>query len=137
MTAVLSQPSDLENVIAATIWRRVAREDGTWEDLRPGDREEFELDAQAVLEAMVAAGYKPPEQIPDTFDDDPVDILAREAMYQMVLTDRYLRWVDFPTITKQDQEAIGQRLRQRAEADKPTRAALIDAYEYLVAKASP
>jgi hypothetical protein len=135
----------LRDVIAAAIWARVTQEDGIvdWADLWPVDREEFEEDADAVLAALVAEGYSVPK-LPEADLgrrglDDPIaaaiDTLAREAVYQLVLAEESLLWEDFSAIGERDWEAVVQRVRERTEANKPTRTGLLDAYEYLAARA--
>lgn len=51
-----SRPN-LRNVIAAAVWKRVTQDEGSFDDLWPIDREEFEQDADAVLAALTRSGF--------------------------------------------------------------------------------
>lgn len=152
--------SALRDVIAAAIWRRVTEDednDVRWDDLWPADREEFEQDADAVLEDLAEEGYvvvqsagkladaldvvggkawpPPPAARPTDTTAAAVDALAREVVHRMVLADASVQWEDYPQLGENDWAAVVKRVLERAEADKPDRKALLDAYEYLTARA--
>lgn len=134
MTETPLDRDHLRNVIAAAIWRRITRDDGSWDEQLPIHREEFIDDADAVLTALVAEGYRLPEKV-DLTPESAVDILAREAAYKLTLADAGLLWEDYPDIGETDWEAVVVRVLDRAKADKPEPAELVDAYEFLSARA--
>src|SRR5438445_6968118 len=129
----------LRNVIGAAICRRATREDGDRTDQETSDCEEFLDDADAVLAALVAGGYSVPAPLPVTDPDEStaraIDTLARESASRVVLATGAVHWEDYPGIGEQDRESVVRRITERAASDRPDPTVLLDAYEYLAARA--